>query len=233
MALKNNWRDLVDTTNGMDGDDASAEDINKIAHAVIDNEDKIAKNASEISKLDKKIGDVDLSGKEDTANKVKVLNESALFDPETEQYPTTYATMSAIVEMARGIGSDFDNNLEVKEDKANKISEWKEYLSDEEYPSAKLVKESVDNARTIAEEGNGQANEAYALADQALTEALAAGDAAETALEGVDGKEDTANKVTSITEESTDEQYPSALAVKSYVDSSMQSAILDSWEVAV
>lgn len=178
-------------------------------------------------------GGGNLDGKEDKENKIKVLDDSALFDPETEQYPTAYATMSAIVEMARDIGSDFDNKLEVKEDKANKISEWKENLSDEEYPSAKLVKEAVDNAKAIAEEGNGQANEAYALADQALTEAIAAGDAAESALEEIDDKEDTANKVTSITEESTDEQYPSALAVKSYVDSSMQSAILDSWEVAV
>ena len=39
MALKKTWKDLVDSTTGYDGDDASAEPINEIAHAVIELEE--------------------------------------------------------------------------------------------------------------------------------------------------------------------------------------------------
>lgn len=41
------------------------------------------------------------------------------------------------------------------------------------------------------------------------------------ALINVSGKENTSNKVTSISGSSTNEQYPSALAVKNYVDSAL------------
>jgi|GEM_PF-999181 len=51
------------------------------------------------------------------------------------------------------------------------------------------------------------------------------------AIENINGeKEDKANKVTSISESSTDEQYPSALAVKNYVDSSGSGADIESVE---
>lgn len=49
MALKDTWRDLVDSTNGVDGDDVSVKPINDIAHAVIDLEE-IDTEMSESSK---------------------------------------------------------------------------------------------------------------------------------------------------------------------------------------
>ena len=45
--------------------------------------------------------------------------------------------------------------------------------------------------------------------------------ATDVVIPDVSGKENTSNKVTSISESSTNEQYPSALAVKNYVDSAL------------
>jgi hypothetical protein len=49
--LKDDWKDLVDSTNGLDGDDASAETINRIAHAIIELEKKFSgiPNGDEVS----------------------------------------------------------------------------------------------------------------------------------------------------------------------------------------
>lgn len=55
MALKDTWRDLVNSTNGIDGDDASVDNINEIAHAVIDLEKN--GNASKIE-IDNEMSDV-------------------------------------------------------------------------------------------------------------------------------------------------------------------------------
>lgn len=213
MALKNNWRDLVDTTDGTDGDDVDAEDINKIAHAVIDNEDNIAINTRNINL--------------NISNKIKTLDESALFDPDTEEYPTTYATMDAIVKQALAVEDTFNDKIFYKEEVANKISEWKDEYSGDEYPTAQLAKNEIDIAKEMAEDGIAQAQTAFVMADQALTEAIAAGDAAETALAGVEGKEDISNKTTEISAESTDTEYPSALAVENRVNKAVEDASAD------
>lgn len=44
-----------------------------------------------------------------------------------------------------GAHQDIRNELSLKEDKSNKVTEWSETLSDDKYPSERLVKESLDN----------------------------------------------------------------------------------------
>ena len=44
-----------------------------------------------------------------------------------------------------GAHQDIRNELSLKEDKSNKVTEWSETLSDDNYPSERLVKESLDN----------------------------------------------------------------------------------------
>lgn len=95
MALKDAWKDLEDAIDGVpdSGSDITVEPINKIAHAVIDNEKAITDNKSKIAELEKNSGgQVDLSNyytKEETiqfvdnqgfATRLYVDNEIRLID---------------------------------------------------------------------------------------------------------------------------------------------------------
>ena len=84
MALKDNWVDLEDAVEGVpdSGSDITVEPINKIAHAVIDNEKAITDNKSKIAELEKNSGgDVDLSNyytKTETDSKITTASNNAI-----------------------------------------------------------------------------------------------------------------------------------------------------------
>lgn len=137
MAFKDTWKDLQDAVQGIpdSGDDASAETINDIAHAVIDLEDNVNR-------------------KEDVSNKVTEISKNAT----DEQYPSAKAVYDEIytgeikgqVDSAVMQANDayvYAQTLDdEKEDKSNKV----EKLLDEEsygeaYPTADAVMFYVQN----------------------------------------------------------------------------------------
>ena len=66
--LKDTWKDLVDSTTGYDGDDASAEPINRIAHAVI----KLEENGGGSSSI---VLDSEMSDTSENAVQNKVIKK--------------------------------------------------------------------------------------------------------------------------------------------------------------
>ena len=78
-----------------------------------------------------------------------------------------------------------------KEDSSNKVTSLSSSSTDTQYPSAKLVKDSLDG-----KSDNGHTHSQYLTSHQDIT-----------------GKEDKSNKVTSLSSASTNTQYPSAKCV--------------------
>lgn len=78
-----------------------------------------------------------------------------------------------------------------KEDSSNKVSSWSSTTNNIRYPTEKLVKDSLDG-----KSDNGHTHSQYLTSHQDIS-----------------GKENTSNKVTSISSSSTNTQYPSAKCV--------------------
>ena len=76
--LRDTWKDLVDSTTGLDGDDASAEPINKIAHAVIEIEEEHPEWIREDSPTQHAGGKI-IEGFEKVTHKIPMMSLSDVF----------------------------------------------------------------------------------------------------------------------------------------------------------
>lgn len=93
---------------------------------------------------------------------------------------------------------------------------WSETLSDNKYPSEKLVKNSLDNKENAS-------NKVTSLSGTVTDDQYPSALTVQTAL---NGKESSSNKVTSLSGTVTDDQYPSALVVQTALSSKLESADL-------
>lgn len=118
MALKDDWKDLQNATEGIagSGDDVSAEPINMIAHAVIDNE-------------------INLAGKVDKVDG-KGLS--------TEDYTT--AEKEKLSGLANYDDTELVNLINDKIDKSAITTAVQYESTDEQIPTAKAAWQAVDNA---------------------------------------------------------------------------------------
>lgn len=95
-------------------------------------------------------------------------------------------------------GKADSSSIDAKEDVVNKVTAWSSPVNDNQYPSAKLVKDSLDNLNIPVKTSD-------ILNDGA--------DGTHPFISDVSDKEDKSNKVSSVDVFSTDEQYPSAKAL--------------------
>lgn len=119
MAFKDTWKDLQDAVQGIpdSGDDASAETINDIAHAVIDLEDNVNR-------------------KEDVSNKVTEISKNAT----DEQYPSAKAVYDKISNVedtailanqsAQGVNSALEEYKTSNNEAVNTLNTGLQYASD-------------------------------------------------------------------------------------------------------
>ena len=170
-----------------------------------------------IQKLGGGTGDVDLSGKEDKDNKVKQIDMNIAHDPETEEYPNTFAVADAIIQEKLKLEKLIEQNKgfcitgrgEPTDDTAGDVGLL--YYDEESSPPTVYICYAVEDGRCLwvrVDELGREANElAYTLAFD---------------MYGEDGSiaqdyQKKSDKVTSISSSSTDEQYPSAKAVNDRV----------------
>lgn len=101
-----------------------------------------------------------------------------------------------------------------KEDTSNKVTSWGGTPSNTKYPSEKLVKDSLDGKQgTIIDLATIRSGaEAGATAYQKPGTGIPASDLAQGVIPDVSGKENTSNKVTSLSAQSSNTQYPGAKA---------------------
>jgi hypothetical protein len=119
VAFKDTWKDLQDAVQGIpdSGDDASAETINDIAHAVIDLEDNVNR-------------------KEDVSNKVTEISKNAT----DEQYPSAKAVYDKISNVedtailanqsAQGVNSALEEYKTSNNEAVNTLNTGLQYASD-------------------------------------------------------------------------------------------------------
>lgn len=115
--------------------------------------------------------------------------------------------------------TEIDNLLNSKEDKSNKVTSLSLNSTDDEYPTAKAVYDDVTNKYNALSDGltNGLNSLSSDLNSQ-VTSLSSNLNSQVTSIWDTLGplpstKEDKSNKVTSLSSESTDDQYPSAKAV--------------------
>ena len=97
-----------------------------------------------------------------------------------------------------------------KENTSNKVTAWQYTPDDTHYPSEKLVKDSLDTKGTYSKPSGGIPKSD--LADAVKT-SLEKADSALQSHQDISGKENSSNKVTSLSSSSTDTEYPSAKCV--------------------
>lgn len=106
------------------------------------------------------------------------------------------------------------------EEKANKVTSWSSTTSDTNYPSEKLVKNSLDSIDSAKQD----------VSDKVTSFASSTTDvqypSAKLVQDNLILKEDAANKVTSLSASSTDTQYPSAKCVYDELDLKLESSDL-------
>lgn len=108
--------------------------------------------------------------------------------------------------------------LQYKEDKANKISEWKKEFSGEEYPSAELVKNEIEIA-------TAHADEAYDVAHMVAWDVYHADGTVAQDYQKI------WYKATELSKDCTDEEYPSAKAVFDGIQAKTGWELIDSAEI--
>ena len=98
------------------------------------------------------------------------------------------------------------------EDKSNKVTSWSNTTTDIHYPSEKLVKDSLDGkANSTHNHTKSQITDFPTIPSK--TSDLTNDSGFLTSHQDISGKEDKSNKVTSLSENSTNTQYPSAKTV--------------------
>lgn len=142
----------------------------------------------------------DVSGMEAVINKVQIINSQSQTG-DNDKYPSVTAARNYVNTKTDDLQDYIEGNLdgldEAKADKADTNAQFERLIA--------VLQSKAGKAETLAGYG---INDAYTKAEV-------------DALINVSGKENTSNKVTSISGSSTNEQYPSALAVKNYVDSAL------------
>ncbi len=111
----------------------------------------------------------------------------------------------------------------------NKVTAW-DSPTDDQYPSAKLVKETFDGIDVDDKED--KANKVTAWGSP-TDEQYPSAKLVKDSLDGIDvgDKEDKSNKITRLSESSTDAQYPSAKAVYNEIQILKKASIIESWDM--
>lgn len=133
----------------------------------------------------------------------------------------------------------FINALKAKfEEKSNKVTSWSAETSNTNYPSEKLVKDSLDNkldasdvpTKTSDLTNDGDGTNAFLTQhnpiDSSLSDSSTNAVQNSTVTTALNGKEASSNKVTSWSAETTDAHYPSEKLVKDSLDSKLDATDL-------
>ena len=153
----------------------------------------------------------DITGKENSSNKVTSINENST----DIQYPSAKAVYSYIGEAMANVPTGNDTS---KENISNKVTYIDANSTNDQYPSAYAVHSYVSN---VINNLLNSSESSLAALNQLAEELGNDSSATSQILNSLGSKEDTSNKVTSINENSTNTQYPSAAAVYSYVGTAM------------
>lgn len=178
--------------------------------------------------------EVDVSGKEDAANKKSLITNQSQEGDAYSHYPTIGAVRDFVnlakadleeyvdTEIESIPGTTVDSALSQSSTNPvqNKVitAKLNEIIGGKADKATTLSDYGITNAYTKYEVDYALASKANSSAIPTKTSQLNNDSGFITTHQDISGKENTSNKVTAISASSTNAQYPSALAVKNYVD---------------
>ncbi len=198
---------------------------NSIAGSKLENgavtTDKIADEAITEDKLSQDLSTT-IAGKEDKSNKTQTIDESST----SEQYPSAAAVHTALQGKAdTSVLENYVTTTEVEEINQNitnvkqQVTQLGDTINNEETGLGAQVEQAVTDAAAAQDAVSGLESSVSSLAETVSQKA----DVADLAK-----KEDKDNKIQEITAESTAEQYPSAVAVRTALGAKADASAVES-----